>query len=689
MPLGAAMPSRTRSWMQYWREDLQATPGRLSSSLRITLTSVFVLITMMWLQMPYVAYGLYAIFMISRDSPPVTLRSAIATSLSVFCALSIALIVVILSDNDPMARVLSVSVIAFVAGMIFVATSVPALGPGWGLIYSVLIAFWENHLPADTLVKNSLWLLAAFSSGFAASVLVEYVFASRSPVDRLTDQLQTRYRALAGLFSAYADNAPRDQRFAAALRVSRLAAAGQTGMLALYSELVDRDLERGTLPIGVRVHITMLSELMDHSASFGLQTDATDIDLQMRCEIIAQQCEHLSAELRTNPELRLKVRNSEERANLDRVEIILRLIQEMPSDSSERYANLVALPSREVPFLIPGALWEIENVAFALKISLCATICYILYHAIDWPGISTSVVTVMAVGLSNTGAMKQKSVFRALGVVTGGLVLGIGAEVFLFPYMDSITSLVILIAAIAFICAWIAGGSRFNYVGMQMAFGFYITSVAGLSAPTELAPSRDRLVGVLLALLVMWFVFDQFWPVRTITVMRRAVVSVLKDGSRVVALIDAEVSFADYMNETERLRDRLGKQLSAVRTLDEAVEYEFGVDRAQLIRKSENLMQISITTVALVWNQASLLHKESNNEFLTRPELVNLRRQVAQGLSAMADALARNSSFDPSEFPSPLELTPIAGTLDLEYSRNTVARYNEVQGLAWSLGSTG
>ena len=95
-------------------------------------------------------------------------------------------------------------------------------------------------------------------------------------------------------------------------------------------------------------------------------------------------------------------------------------------------------------------------MCFALKISLCATICYIIYHAIDWPGISTSVTTVMITGLVTTGAMKQKLAFRLLGATVGGLVLGIGTEVFLFPYMDSITSLVILVGAVAFL--WIGAG---------------------------------------------------------------------------------------------------------------------------------------------------------------------------------------------------------------------------------------
>ena len=117
MPLGATQ-SKTRLWLQYWIQDLPPTSGRLNSSLRTTLASVLALITMMVLQMPFVNYGLYAIFMVARDSPAVTLRTGIALSCAVSCALSIALVVVILTDNDPMARVLSLAAITFVAGMI-------------------------------------------------------------------------------------------------------------------------------------------------------------------------------------------------------------------------------------------------------------------------------------------------------------------------------------------------------------------------------------------------------------------------------------------------------------------------------------------------------------------------------------------------------------------------------------------
>lgn len=70
------------------------------------------------------------------------------------------------------------------------------------------------------------------------------------------------------------------------------------------------------------------------------------------------------------------------------------------------------------------------------------------------------VTTVFFTALGTTGATKQKSFLRILGAAIGGPVLGIGCTACLFPLMDSITSLVVLVATIAFIAAWCATGRR-------------------------------------------------------------------------------------------------------------------------------------------------------------------------------------------------------------------------------------
>lgn len=675
-------------WLQRIWQDLQPTPGRLNTSLRMTLASILVLVLMLVLQMPYIAYGLYFIFLIGRESPSVSLRTAFVLVVSIMILIPAEMGVVILSDNDPMARIVSVAVMTFIGGMILVSTSLPSLGGAIGFIYCVLIGFWEHQAPEDTLVKNSLRLVAAFATAAACGVAVEYLFGTRSPADRLEEQFRIRYRSLQEMFSLYAqEEVSPKQRFDTAARVSRLAVAGSAGMMDLYNQIVDRNLDTGSLPIGTRVHITMLAELMDNSAAFGLQSDPLDdIEVRERCARIADQCGRLIPA--AIPQSAKPVNLGPETTNtlLDRVERSIHSILVMPLDlGAAKNRELAVLPARDVPFLIPGAIQDRDNIAFALKISLCATLCYIVYNAIDWPGLSTSVTTVMVTGLSTTAAMKQRFTLRILGSLIGGLILGLGTIAFLFPHMDSITSLIVLVAPIVFLGSWIAGGAQFNYVGIQLAFAFYLVAFLDFGASTELAPARDRFVGILFAVVIMWFVLDQIWPVRTVTAMRRVLGTVLRSGAGLFLLIDNVKQHDLLLRETEGMRDRLGKNISALRTMSEVVEYEFGVDRERHLRSSELMLQISITAAALIWNQVAVLHDEQKISPLAEPGLVKMRRQLADHLNVMADAIARKKGFPSEDATSLASPSLLNSEHNGEYTRNMIARYDDLQNLALAL----
>src|SRR5579864_9290577 len=114
--------SERTPWLQRIWQDLQPTPGRLNTSLRMTLASILVLVLMLVLQMPYIAYGLYFIFLIGRESPSVSLRTSVALVASIALIIPAEMGVVIVSDNDPMARILSVAIATFIGGMILVST---------------------------------------------------------------------------------------------------------------------------------------------------------------------------------------------------------------------------------------------------------------------------------------------------------------------------------------------------------------------------------------------------------------------------------------------------------------------------------------------------------------------------------------------------------------------------------------
>jgi multidrug resistance protein MdtO len=274
--------------------------------------------------------------------------------------------------------------------------------------------------------------------------------------------------------------------------------------------------------------------------------------------------------------------------------------------------------------------------------------------------------------------MKQKFFYRILGSALGGC-LGLLVETFLLPNIDTITPIVLIIASVVLLTSWIAQGRRFSYVGMQMCFSFYLVTFTGPHAPTALAPARDRLIGILIALVLMWFVFDQLWPVRTVTLMRRAAGSALQNASELFQLSQKYQNRAALLRQAEILRDQFGKTIASLQTFNDTVKYEFGVDRERYIREGETILRGSLSGVALFWNELAVLNTPEDDDFFKEPELIRLRQDIAQQLEAMATAVVDStpvSTASPALSPTPALLaSPRFG----EYAQNVVSRFGEVR----------
>jgi multidrug resistance protein MdtO len=687
------MATASVPWPQLWStriwQDSQPTPGRLKIALRITLASVLALLVLMTLRMPFASIGLYFVFLVGRDSPGVSIRSSLLFMATLIAAAALELAVVIVSDNDPVVRLISVSVVSFLAGILMLASSLSPLASVWGFIYCTLIATWETHAPADALVKGSLWLVGTAFVAVACSVAVEYVFGTRQPARELQRQRHIRYAALEAMFDAYARAAGPGVLSEATLRVNRLAVQGQAGMQELYNNIVGRNLDVGALPVATRVRITMLAQLMDFAAAFASHNPVScDPNLRQRCALVAELCRKMRLGPTPTAAEVLELHAGSDTSLLDRVENTLRTILSMPaSGAAVQDKEMVALPAKKSPILFPGAVWRPETAAFALKISLCTTICYVLYHAVAWPGISTSVTTVLITGLSSSGAIKQKLIFRVLGSAIGGLIFGLGATVFLFPHMDSITSLVVLVAVVAFISAWCAAGRRFNYVGLQIAFSFYLVAFEGFGPPTELAPARDRLIGILLALVVMAFVFDQLWPVRTVTAMRSSLASILRSEAELFRLAGTRTERVELLREADGLRDYFGKSIASLRTMSEAVDYEFGVNKEEHLRASEMIIEAALTAAAVFWNQLAFLHQEQDRDFLEEPRLAEMRRKLAANLDIVANSVIQKTAIPVSPTTDFVDTELLTNPRYGEYARNSVARYEALQATVAALST--
>jgi len=186
------------------------------------------------------------------------------------------------------------------------------------------------------------------------------------------------------------------------------------------------------------------------------------------------------------------------------------------NESLKGEADRISNPAGQVKprkgLLAADAFSNPAHAHFALKVTLAAMVCYILYTAVDWAGIHTAFITCCFISLESTSATLHKGALRLAGCVAGGL-LGFLSIVFLIPRMESIASLVLLIGAVSTLAGWVAAGSeRIAYAGLQIALAFFMCVLQGFAPDTDFNKIRDRLVGILLGIAVTTLVFRYVWP---------------------------------------------------------------------------------------------------------------------------------------------------------------------------------
>src|SRR6202040_1895980 len=163
---------------------------------------------------------------------------------------------------------------------------------------------------------------------------------------------------------------------------------------------------------------------------------------------------------------------------------------------------------------VPDAFTNPAHIHFALKVTFAAMFCYIVYEGIDWSGIHTAFITCTFIALESTEATLYKGTLRFVGCVIGG-ALALFTIVFLMPHMETIASLVVVVAFACAIAGWVATGSeRISYAGLQLAFAFFYSVFQGYAPDTDLDNVRNRVVGILFGLIVTAFVFHYIWPER-------------------------------------------------------------------------------------------------------------------------------------------------------------------------------
>jgi multidrug resistance protein MdtO len=186
----------------------------------------------------------------------------------------------------------------------------------------------------------------------------------------------------------------------------------------------------------------------------------------------------------------------------------------------------------------------------------------------------------------------------------------------------------------------------------------------------------------------MWFVFDQVWPVRTVTLMRQALARVLRGQAQLFGLASSSFNTGELASRTDALRHSVSTTIAEIRMLNEAVLYEFGVDHEGQKAAGEKILRAALSSGALFWNELALLERNQDRDLRSNPGLLKIRSTIAGGLDSLAESVAKNSPVAPlaSQTFSVVQQYPEAR--EAEYANTMISRYRDVESVLSALRPT-
>jgi multidrug resistance protein MdtO len=160
---------------------------------------------------------------------------------------------------------------------------------------------------------------------------------------------------------------------------------------------------------------------------------------------------------------------------------------------------------------------------------------------------------------------------------------------------------------------------------------------------TSLEVARDRVLGILLGLFIMWLVFDQLWFAPAGVEMKKTFISSL----RLLAQFAREPSSKDRRVAIERsysLRETINDHLVKVRTLADGVLFEFGPSRQQDLALRDRIRRWQPQLRLVFLTRIALLKYRLRLPGFELPEAVSLAQQefdneLAGTLEGIADRM--------------------------------------------------
>lgn len=475
--------------------ELRPFEGRLGMALRMALSVVVIVAFMMSQQVPESVLACYLVFFAARRDAGAGMLIALALIVAVTIGIALGLVVMQLSADDSMVRVLIMVGFAFGGMYLSQATRLGSLGATAGFVFVFALSLID-FLPYPVLISHALsWIWVVVALPMAVLFVVNMLFGPNPAV-------------LARRFVA-------DRLDAAAATLS-----GVEGSDVVARKLLAEKSHRvGDLTRGARVFGFLSGE--EARRLCGLAVVSSEVlALAQGAENDPVLASDISGLARSIAEKRHDLPHRHARSSTTQTAPLATMTDRVAAIWRGTADHDCPAPAREGLFYADAATnpayWQ-----FALKTVIAVFITYTIYTAWDWFEIHTAMITCFYVALASTGETLHKAALRIAGALIGG-AMGIGSIVFLMPHMTDIGHLMVLVGVGSFLAGWVASGSELiRYAGWQMALAFFLCILPNITTsflPSGFGPvfdtsvATDRVLGILIGNVVVALVFLSFWP---------------------------------------------------------------------------------------------------------------------------------------------------------------------------------
>ena len=571
---------RFTDWFpDFLKKELAPYPGRGALVARMVISATLTMILIVTFRIPGGYVGALTAFLFSRENLVATARSTVFfIGAFLIGALGIPIGARLLA-SPPETHFLWIACSLFVAFFLLRCLTNFAAGTALGIVIANIVGIWYLPGPPGRNVELTLWQVAGTSVGALVTLGVEVVFHAVRRRDDFSEGLDTRLAIIEQLMADYAAGGP----------VSPATQAGLAQFAVVGAGSLRRHIARASYTQLYRTRMATLVALvgrsMDFAAALANAFPALPEGNQERAARLQRSLADIRLCLRTHgqqpAEATLEAKPSPDTPLLSEIESMVSL---MPSIFSDQHAVDPELePLEDAPgtsrIFIVDAFSNPEHLRYILGGTLASMLCYVFYVSLDWRNLSTSITTCVLTALTSIGSSRQKQLLRVAGFLVGGVIAGIGAQIFILPEIDSISGFTVLFATVTAVAAWIATSStRLSYAGVQIAFSFYLVHLSDFSIQTDLTVARDRILGVLLGVTMMWLVFERLFPRSAADEMVRIFVVNL----RLLAALASTNARADdpaSILKIRRQREEIYRHFGEVTAQSDAVPFETGPGR--------------------------------------------------------------------------------------------------------------